>query len=167
MAAKYCSHISFYRDQRLKMRSLLTILCNWLNLDNVALTKFKCTKPGIEQHVIDAWWKVVWQKAWKNTASFHFHKLKQNNTNMEPQAKKVMIFEAVQKKKHQLVKEKDTCSLWQPFLTFIPPLLPLHWSFNGILTTKLLSVTWLILLSIYSHTIVNFLVLFQHQFLAI
>ena len=55
MAAKYCSHISFYRDQRLKMRPLLTILCNWLILDNVALTKFKCTKPGIEQQVIDAW----------------------------------------------------------------------------------------------------------------
>lgn len=30
---------------------------------------------------------------------------------MEPQAKKVMIFEAIQQKKHLLVKEKDTCSL--------------------------------------------------------
>jgi len=30
---------------------------------------------------------------------------------MEPQGKKVMIFEANQQKKHQRVKEKDTCSL--------------------------------------------------------
>lgn len=47
----------------------------------------------------------------KKHCQFSLHELKQDNTNMEPQAKKVMVFEAIQKKKHQLVKEKDTCSL--------------------------------------------------------
>ena len=50
---------------------------------------------------------------------------------MEPQAKKkVMIFEAIQQKKHLLVKEKDTCSLFNVYPSPTTPSLEFQWDFN-------------------------------------
>ena len=93
--------------------------CQWLIPGHVALTKIKCIPIVIHhamypardtlQHVIKAWWKVVWQKAGKTLPVFFFVN-EHNNTNTKPQAKKQRFLKLSQKfpeEKQQLVEEKD------------------------------------------------------------
>ena len=62
------------------------------------------------QHVINAWWKVVWQKAGKTLPVF-FSVNEHDNTNTKPQAKKQR-----REEKQQLVKEKDADNIRKVFI---------------------------------------------------
>ena len=65
------------------------------------------------QHVIKAWWKVVWQKVGKTPpglARVFFFVNEHNNTKTKPQGKKQRFLKLSQKfpeEKQQLVEEKD------------------------------------------------------------
>ena len=67
------------------------------------------------QHVINAWWKVVWQKAGK-TLQIFFPVNEYNNTNTKPQAKKATIFKVIPEEKQQLVEEKDADNIRKVFI---------------------------------------------------
>ena len=93
------------------------------------------------QHVIKAWWKVVWQKAGKTLPVFFFVN-EHNNTNTKPQAKKQRLFKVIPEEKQKLVKKKDAdnirkvlCKSLPSRLFWFPPvilLLLLKWKSRNI-----------------------------------